>query len=46
MTKGGGKKIYMFKDYNPENIYLLKDNKRNTTKICEMCSQLTTKTSE
>ena len=31
---------------NPANIYLLKVNKRNTRKRCEICSKLTVKTPE
>ena len=30
----------------PANIYLLKVNKRNTRKRCEICSKFTTKTPE
>ena len=31
---------------SPANIYLFKDNNRNTTKRCEICSKLTLKTPE
>ena len=33
-------------EWNPENIYLLKFNNRNTGKKCEICSKLTIKTPE
>ena len=31
---------------NPTNIYLLKVNKRNTRKMCEICSNITIKAPE
>ena len=31
---------------NPANIYLFKVNNRNTIKRCEICSELTIKTTE
>ena len=32
--------------HNPDNIYVLKVNNRNTRKRCEICSKLTIKTPE
>ena len=37
--------MYLPTENNPGNIYLLKIN-RNTKKMCEICSKLTTKTLE
>ena len=36
----------MLDAYIPANIYLLKVNNRNTSKRCEICSNLSMKTSE
>ena len=33
-------------EYSPDNIYLSKDNKRNTRRWCEICLKLTIKTSK
>ena len=38
--------FFFLNSFNPANIYLLKVNNKNTRKKCEICSDLTIKTSD